>query len=161
MAVDRGPELGEILKSICRNRANIAVAAVLGFFLGLAWLFVSLRVYVKTFLNKSWGTDDYLLLVSLVRLTFPAFDSWIKASDMLSPRFSSQHTVHAPHLESTMEQVATWMTSLPKISPEHSTSGGSASSSTPSPQSSSASPSPSSSSAFASSLSNAGSSTAP
>ncbi|PMD39939.1 hypothetical protein L207DRAFT_428221, partial [Hyaloscypha variabilis F] len=44
-------------------------AAVLGLFLGLAYLLVSLRVYVKTFLSKSWGADDTLLLVSLVSFT--------------------------------------------------------------------------------------------
>ncbi|KAE9381535.1 hypothetical protein N431DRAFT_425107 [Stipitochalara longipes BDJ] len=53
MAVDRGPEL----------------SAVLGLFLGLAYLFVLLRVYVKTFLSKSWGADDTLLLASLVSFT--------------------------------------------------------------------------------------------
>lgn len=50
-------------------KADVAVAAVLGLFLGLAYIFVSLRVYVKTFLSKSWGADDYLLLLSLVKPT--------------------------------------------------------------------------------------------
>ncbi|TVY83984.1 hypothetical protein LSUE1_G001347 [Lachnellula suecica] len=49
MGENRGPEL----------------AAVLGLFLGLTWLFVSLRLYVKTFINKSWGADDYLIIVAL------------------------------------------------------------------------------------------------
>ncbi|TVY47169.1 hypothetical protein LOCC1_G002578 [Lachnellula occidentalis] len=53
MAQDRAPEL----------------AAVYGLFLGLTWLFVALRVYVKSFLSKSWGTDDYLLVVSLILFT--------------------------------------------------------------------------------------------
>jgi hypothetical protein len=38
----------------------------LGLFLGLTWLFVILRVYVKIFLRKSWTADDYLIIVSLV-----------------------------------------------------------------------------------------------
>lgn len=38
----------------------------MGVFLALSWIFVSLRVYVKTFLSRSWGTDDTLLVVSLV-----------------------------------------------------------------------------------------------
>ncbi len=42
------------------------VAGVLGLFLALSWIFVSLRVYVKAFLKKSWGMDDYLLIISLV-----------------------------------------------------------------------------------------------
>ncbi|KAH6709527.1 hypothetical protein BKA61DRAFT_614489 [Leptodontidium sp. MPI-SDFR-AT-0119] len=50
MVEDRGPEL----------------AAVLGLFLGLSLVFVLLRVYVKTFLSKSWGSDDTLLIVSLI-----------------------------------------------------------------------------------------------
>ncbi|KUJ22539.1 uncharacterized protein LY89DRAFT_302918 [Mollisia scopiformis] len=50
MPVDRGPEL----------------ASVLGLFLGLATLFVCLRLYVKTFLSKSWGIDDALLIVALI-----------------------------------------------------------------------------------------------
>jgi hypothetical protein len=41
-------------------------AAVLGLFLGLAWIFFSLRIYVKTFLSKSWGVDDGLLAISIV-----------------------------------------------------------------------------------------------
>jgi hypothetical protein len=64
--VDRGPELSWSPNSDSWNKADTAVAAVLGLFLGLAYLFVLLRVYVKTFLSKSWGADDYLLLVSLV-----------------------------------------------------------------------------------------------
>ncbi|KAK0118900.1 hypothetical protein ONS96_011977 [Cadophora gregata f. sp. sojae] len=53
MAEDRGPEL----------------AAVLGLFLGLSLVFVLLRVYVKTFLSKSWGSDDILLVLSLIFFT--------------------------------------------------------------------------------------------
>lgn len=52
-----------------QDETDMRIAAVLGLFLGLAYLFVSLRVYVKTFLSKSWGADDTLLLVSLVKLT--------------------------------------------------------------------------------------------
>ncbi|KAE8452235.1 hypothetical protein EG329_001702 [Mollisiaceae sp. DMI_Dod_QoI] len=53
MTVDRGPEL----------------ASVLGLFLGLATIFVCLRLYVKTFLSKSWGVDDVLLIVALIFFT--------------------------------------------------------------------------------------------
>jgi hypothetical protein len=52
-----------------QGKADVAIAAVLGLFLGLAYIFVFLRVYVKTFLTKSWGADDYLLLISLVMHT--------------------------------------------------------------------------------------------
>ncbi|RDW64003.1 hypothetical protein BP5796_10505 [Coleophoma crateriformis] len=53
MGVDRGPEL----------------VAVLGVFLGLAWLVVCLRIYVKLFLTKHWGGDDCVLLMSLAFFT--------------------------------------------------------------------------------------------
>lgn len=53
MVIDRGPEL----------------ASVLGLFLGLATVFVCLRLYVKTFLSKSWGTDDVLLIIALTFFT--------------------------------------------------------------------------------------------
>ncbi|CZR50852.1 related to integral membrane protein [Phialocephala subalpina] len=53
MAVDRGPEL----------------ASVLGLFLGLATVFVCLRFYVKTFLTKSWGSDDVFLIIALMFFT--------------------------------------------------------------------------------------------
>ncbi|TVY34859.1 hypothetical protein LSUB1_G005407 [Lachnellula subtilissima] len=53
MGENRGPEL----------------AVVFGLFLGLTWLFVALRVYVKSFLSKSWGADDYLLIISLMLFT--------------------------------------------------------------------------------------------
>ncbi|RDW77251.1 hypothetical protein BP6252_05304 [Coleophoma cylindrospora] len=53
MGADRGPEL----------------VAVLGIFLGLAWLVVCLRIYVKFFLTKHWGGDDYVLLMSLAFFT--------------------------------------------------------------------------------------------
>lgn len=48
-------------------------AAVLGLFLGLSLVFVLLRVYVKTFLSKSWGSDDILLVLSLVCSSQPGF----------------------------------------------------------------------------------------
>lgn len=46
MAEDRGPQL----------------AAVLGLFLGLTYVFVGLRIYVRLFVSKNWWKDDYLLL---------------------------------------------------------------------------------------------------
>ena len=41
---------------------------MLGLFLGLSWLFVLLRCYVKAFISKSWAADDFLLIVSAVRI---------------------------------------------------------------------------------------------
>ncbi|KAG9237593.1 hypothetical protein BJ875DRAFT_453254 [Amylocarpus encephaloides] len=49
MSDNRGPEL----------------AAVTGVFLGLAVIFTSLRIYVRT-VSKNWGADDLLFLCSLV-----------------------------------------------------------------------------------------------
>ena len=49
-AEDRGPQL----------------AAVAILFLTLAWIFVSLRCYVRTVMIKSFGIDDWLAVASLV-----------------------------------------------------------------------------------------------
>jgi len=35
-------------------------------FLGLTYIFVGLRVYVKTVLSKGWGADDWLLVAAQV-----------------------------------------------------------------------------------------------
>ncbi|TVY89897.1 hypothetical protein LAWI1_G004152, partial [Lachnellula willkommii] len=45
------------------------IVAVNVLFVALTWMFVSLRVYVKIFLTRSWGADDYLLVVSLILFT--------------------------------------------------------------------------------------------
>lgn len=131
---------------------------MLGLFLGLAHLFVSLRVYVKTFLSKSWGADDYLLVASLVSYA----SQWFNRASILylSFRSSSPHTARAHSPEYTMEQVDISMIFPPRTYPEHSTSGGFASSSTLLQQSSFASPLPYSSFGYASNLVNAGSSMA-
>jgi len=41
-------------------------AAFIGVFLGLATVFFSMRMYVKTFITKGWGVDDLLLIVSFI-----------------------------------------------------------------------------------------------
>jgi hypothetical protein len=56
MAEDRGPQL----------------AAVAILFLTLSWLAVSLRVYVRTVMMKSFGLDDWLAVAALVSSTFLA-----------------------------------------------------------------------------------------
>ena len=38
----------------------------LGVFLVLAWIFTALRVYVRAWVSRSWGADDFLLLAALV-----------------------------------------------------------------------------------------------
>lgn len=49
------------------NRGEYAgVVAIL--FLGLSWTAVMLRVYVRAFMTKAFGTDDYLVVLSLVCL---------------------------------------------------------------------------------------------
>jgi hypothetical protein len=50
MAEDRGPQ----------------VAAVAILFLTLSWVAVSLRCYVRSVMMKSFGTDDWLAVASLV-----------------------------------------------------------------------------------------------
>ena len=46
----------------------------LGAFLGLAWIFTGLRVYVRCFIRKGWGVDDSLLIAALVIPIFPIFE---------------------------------------------------------------------------------------
>ena len=46
------------------------VAAVAILFLTLSWVAVSLRVYVRTMLMKSFGMDDWLAVASLVSPNF-------------------------------------------------------------------------------------------
>jgi hypothetical protein len=50
-AEDRGPQ----------------VAGVAILFLILSWIFVSLRCYVRGFMIKSFGPDDWFAVASLVR----------------------------------------------------------------------------------------------
>ncbi|THV52830.1 hypothetical protein BGAL_0067g00200 [Botrytis galanthina] len=71
MAEDRGPE----------------IAVILCVFMGLSWLFVSLRVIVRLFITKSWSFDDSLLTVSLFLYTLYG------TAGLQSVRFGSgQHT---------------------------------------------------------------------
>lgn len=44
-------------------------AALVGVLLGLAWIFFSLRIYVKAVLTKGWGVDDLLLVIGIVLFT--------------------------------------------------------------------------------------------
>ena len=58
-------------------------AAVIGLFLGLAWLFFSMRMYVKTFLTKGWGVDDFFLIVGIVGSRSLSHLAYISGSDFL------------------------------------------------------------------------------
>jgi hypothetical protein len=53
-----------------RGEAVIATQAI---FLGLAWIFVALRIYVRRIMVKKLDFDDYLLLFTLVGLPIPTF----------------------------------------------------------------------------------------
>lgn len=44
----------------------LAVAATQGVFLGLAWIFVLLRLYVRKFMVHGIAVDDYFLLLTVV-----------------------------------------------------------------------------------------------
>lgn len=44
------------------------VLAVAALFFVLAWLTVSLRVYVRGFMTKTWGKDDTCMVICLVCL---------------------------------------------------------------------------------------------
>ena len=50
---DRGPQV-----------AGVAIG-----FLTVAWIFVLLRCYVRGFMTKAFGADDWLAVLSLVSLT--------------------------------------------------------------------------------------------
>jgi len=50
--------------SIAESHAMIGVASA---FIALSWLAVSLRVYVRGVMIRSFGWDDWLMLVALVR----------------------------------------------------------------------------------------------
>ena len=47
------------------NRGDIVIAIDV-VFLGLALILVCLRVYVRTKINKSFGWDDFLIILALV-----------------------------------------------------------------------------------------------
>ncbi|KAH6671296.1 hypothetical protein B0J14DRAFT_456764, partial [Halenospora varia] len=42
------------------------IAAVVAIFLGASLFFVLLRLFVKTFLTKSWAADDFLLIIAMI-----------------------------------------------------------------------------------------------
>jgi hypothetical protein len=46
------------------------IAAVGILFLVLTWVAVSLRCYIKIFLTKPFGLDDWLSVAALVRLSY-------------------------------------------------------------------------------------------
>lgn len=45
------------------------LAVVIGIMLGLSWVFFPLRIYVRTCITKSFGWDDVLVAISIVRYT--------------------------------------------------------------------------------------------
>jgi hypothetical protein len=45
---------------------HVRIASVLGVFLGLGWVFFSLRMYVRAFITGNWGLDDMLLIIAIV-----------------------------------------------------------------------------------------------
>jgi hypothetical protein len=64
---DRGPQIGE-LSSINHEVLQLISdsAAVMGLFVGLSWVFVSLRIGVRARITKSWKLDDSILVLALV-----------------------------------------------------------------------------------------------
>ena len=67
-ANDKSSKLGRRCRRLtCQTlQADHNVAGVLGLMLGLAWIFFSLRIYVRIFISKSFRVDDLLLTVSNV-----------------------------------------------------------------------------------------------
>jgi len=56
--------------STARGRSALAVSIV---FTSLATLFLAIRIYTRAFLVKQMGSDDYTILVALVRSTKKGF----------------------------------------------------------------------------------------
>lgn len=55
-------------------KADAAVVdGVIGLFLGLAWIFFCMRMYVRAVLTKAWAKDDLLLVIAIVSARSPGF----------------------------------------------------------------------------------------
>jgi hypothetical protein len=83
------------------------LAAVIGLFLGLAWLFFSLRMYVKICLTKGFGIDDVLLVIANV-------GSRCQAKSCLDVSWSNGcigTLYHVLYMRSTRSQEWHWETS--------------------------------------------------
>jgi hypothetical protein len=67
-ANDQGSKLGKCSRRlICQStQADHSLAGVLGLMLGLAWIFFSLRIYVRAFITKLFRVDDLFLIASIV-----------------------------------------------------------------------------------------------
>jgi hypothetical protein len=61
-ANDTGPNTGGFILAGSHAR----VASVLGLFLGLGWIFFSLRMYVRACITGNWGMNDIFLIISIV-----------------------------------------------------------------------------------------------
>jgi hypothetical protein len=49
------------------SQADDAVlVGVIGLFIGLAWVFFCMRMYVRIFLTKGFGVDDIFLIIAIV-----------------------------------------------------------------------------------------------
>jgi hypothetical protein len=113
-------------------------------FVALAWITFCLRVYVRGFLLRSWGTDDWLIACSLVSPTCSG-ESKKKLTSLF--RVSSPHTSSAKQAALFMAPAST-CTICNQIEPRPpSYSGGCASCSTFQQPCSSSCPSASSSTA--------------
>lgn len=49
------------------DRSNTMIG-VSGAFLAIAWIAFSLRTFVKGYIMKSWGLDDWLMVITIVSL---------------------------------------------------------------------------------------------
>ena len=68
--VERPVHLTMAELSTARGRSALAVSIV---FTSLATLFLAIRIYTRAFLVKQMGSDDYTILVALVRSTKKGF----------------------------------------------------------------------------------------
>lgn len=57
---------GRVLVFPIRLTIIVASAVLVGVLLALAWIFFSLRLYVKAFITKGWGLDDVFLCAGVV-----------------------------------------------------------------------------------------------
>jgi hypothetical protein len=77
--------------------------------LGLSWIFISLRMFVNTFLTKRWRVDDLLLIVAIV--SSHSYYSLLPTLFLLS-NFSLDNLYHKLYGYGTWDKVRYWVTYL-------------------------------------------------
>lgn len=99
-----------------------ALLAVGACFMTVAWLCVLLRTYVRVYLVKAFGLDDWLIVASVVRISRVLWPNWrlcgrlsAKMGELMADsfryRYSTQSTTFGCSLVFTMELDGIMLTS--------------------------------------------------